>query len=233
MMGGTFAVMKITEDKVDLKDRTVVVIYQSGSVGQFLVNTANDRNENHITDKETGELNQPKYFFSLIEKESDFDSQKLALSNQVRDKEIHAFVHIGPNVIHMGEDPEESKIRYYAENSSMDPVKGWVSGNVNSFIRQSRVKALGIEETQVQGLFQWIDAEGMGLATVDTKTGDVKEAKRSTELESFLVPYIMLMLIFMMIMMSAIPLLSAVMEEKTERIAEVLLGSVTPTQFIE
>jgi len=32
--------------------------------------------------------------------------------------------------------------------------------------------------------------------------------------------------------MSAIPLLTAVMEEKTERIAEVLLGSVTPEQFM-
>ena len=37
---------------------------------------------------------------------------------------------------------------------------------------------------------------------------------------------------FMMLMMSAIPLLTAVMEEKTERIAEVLLGSVTPWEFM-
>jgi ABC-2 type transport system permease protein len=36
----------------------------------------------------------------------------------------------------------------------------------------------------------------------------------------------------MMLMMSAIPLLTAVMEEKTERIAEVLLGSVTPWEFM-
>jgi ABC-2 type transport system permease protein len=37
---------------------------------------------------------------------------------------------------------------------------------------------------------------------------------------------------FMMLMMSAVPLLNAVMEEKSERIAEVLLGSVTPWQFM-
>ena len=36
----------------------------------------------------------------------------------------------------------------------------------------------------------------------------------------------------MMIMMSAVPLLTSVMEEKSERIAEVLLGSVTPWQFM-
>jgi len=36
----------------------------------------------------------------------------------------------------------------------------------------------------------------------------------------------------MMLMMSAIPLLTAVMEEKMNRIAEVLLGSVTPFEFM-
>lgn len=232
LMGGTIGIMLLTKDNIDLKSKTVLVIDESESVGQFLVNTANDRNRNYITDKETGEQIQPEYFFSLIEKESDFDAQKLALSDKVRDKEIHAFVHIGQNVIHQGDNPEESKIRYFSENSAMDPLKGWVSGNANSYIRQVRVEALGIDEASVQNLFQRIDAEGMGLVTVDSKTGDVKDAKRSSELESFLVPYMMLMLIFMMIMMSAIPLLQSVMEEKSERIAEVLLGSVTPTEFM-
>ena len=37
---------------------------------------------------------------------------------------------------------------------------------------------------------------------------------------------------FMMLMMSAIPLLTAVMEEKMNKIAEVLLASVTPFQFM-
>jgi len=36
----------------------------------------------------------------------------------------------------------------------------------------------------------------------------------------------------MMIMMGAVPLLSSVMEEKTQRIAEVLLGSITPFEFM-
>ncbi|MCK5820733.1 MAG: ABC transporter permease [Bacteroidales bacterium] len=232
MMGGTFAIILLTEDNVDLKSKTVLVVDESGSVGQFLVNTAKDRNQNFITDKETGEKIQPEYFFTLVDKETDFDAQKLTLSDKVRDREIHAFVHIGPDVIHQGDDPEGSRILYYAENSTMDPIKNWVSGNANSYIRQVRVKALGIDEASVQNLFQRINAEGMGLLSIDSKTGGVKDAKKSSELESVLIPYVMLMLIFMMIMMSAIPLLTAVMEEKSERIAEVLLGSVTPTQFM-
>lgn len=231
LMGGSFAAMKIFEDKVDLTDRTVLVIDDSGSVGQFLVNTSQDRNANKITDS-TGEKIQPAYYFELIPKESDFEAQKLKLSDQVRDKDIHAFLHIGADVISSGSDTEKARMIYYAENSSMDRVKGWVSGNANSFIQQERVSQLGIEANEVQNLFRWVDAEGMGLMSVDSKTGDVKDARKSSELESFLVPYIMMMLIFMMIIMFAMPLLQSVMEEKSYRIAEVLLGSVTPTQFM-
>jgi ABC-2 type transport system permease protein len=42
----------------------------------------------------------------------------------------------------------------------------------------------------------------------------------------------MQMLMFMMIMMGAVPLLSSVMEEKSQRIAEVLLGSIKPFEFM-
>jgi ABC-2 type transport system permease protein len=231
-MGGGFAAFMIFKDKVDLTDRTVLVIDDSNVVGDFLVNTANFRNENEIFDPETKEKNRPAYYFEVIPKASDFESQKLELSDQVRSKEIQAFVYIGSDVINPGSDPETSRIIYYGENSSMDEVRGWVSATANSIIRQKRVAQLGLEDSQVQTLFSPVYAEGMSLLSIDSRTGDVKEAKRSSELEGFLIPYIMLLLIFMMIMMSAVPLLQAVMEEKTARIAEVLLGSVTPWQFM-
>jgi ABC-2 type transport system permease protein len=41
-----------------------------------------------------------------------------------------------------------------------------------------------------------------------------------------------MMLMFMMIMMGALPLVSSVQEEKSQRIAEVLLGSMKPFQFM-
>ena len=47
-----------------------------------------------------------------------------------------------------------------------------------------------------------------------------EDAQESSPIQAILIPYIMLMLLFMMIMMSAVPLLNSVMEEKTERIAE-------------
>ena len=67
----------------------------------------------------------------------------------------------------------------------------------------------------------------MGLVTADPKTGQTMEARKSNEIEAIGVPMIGVLLLWIMIMMGAAPLLNAVMEEKTLRIAEVLLGCAT------
>ena len=99
MMGGAFAVTMLTKDKVDLVDKTIVVIDESGSVGQAVVAAAEERNANELNDPESGEKKKPAYYFTVVDKAADFNQQKLELSDQIRSKSIHAFVHIGANVI--------------------------------------------------------------------------------------------------------------------------------------
>ena len=78
----------------------------------------------------------------------------------------------------------------------------------------------------------WTNIEGMGLVSVDKKTGAQVEAEKTNEFQAFIVPYVLMIFMFMLVMMSAVPLLTAVMEEKTGKIAEVLLGTITPFQFM-
>jgi ABC-type Na+ efflux pump permease subunit len=150
----------------------------------------------------------------------------------VRNKEIHAFVQIGANIIHPRSSDEQSAVYYFSENSAIDNVRNWISNSINNRIREIRIVELGVPEDKISDLFFWVNAESMGLLSVDSKTGSVVDARKSNEMQTIFVPYILLLLMFMMMMMSAVPLLTAVMEEKTERIAEVLLGSVTPWQFM-
>jgi len=53
-----------------------------------------------------------------------------------------------------------------------------------------------------------------------------------SEVEAIAAPLVLPMLMFLMIMMGAVPLLNAVVEEKSQRIAEVVLGSAEPSQFM-
>jgi ABC-type Na+ efflux pump permease subunit len=90
----------------------------------------------------------------------------------------------------------------------------------------------GIEESRVGDLFDFLPVEGLGLVSVDDATGEIRQAQRSSEAEALGVPFAMVMLMFIMMLIAVMPQLSAVMEEKTQRIAEVLLGSVTPSELM-
>jgi ABC-2 type transport system permease protein len=231
-MGGGLLVFSLLKDKVDISDKHVAVIDYSGLFGEYLIQTAGSWNKNDIFNEKKEQVS-PCYYLELVKPDTSApDSQKLILSERVRNKEIHAFLQIGANVIHPKQGEEQSRIFYYGENAAVDNVRSWFSNVINNKIREIRVMELGIDQTKVKNLFYWVNAEGMGLANVDTKTGQVVDARKSSEMQTILVPYILLLLMFMMIMMSAMPLLTTVMEEKTERIAEVLLGSVTPWQFM-
>lgn len=233
LMGGSMIVFMLLKDNVDTKDKRIALIDHSGIMADTLLRIAEYRNENEIFDQETGEKTRPAYLIEIIEPDSAtlFD-QKIILSDRVRSRELHAFIEIGPEIIHPGEDGEKARIKYYSEHAFMDDVINWVSWPINNRIRQIRIAGLNLDEEAVGDLFYWNNIESMGLINVDKKTGDVQDAERTNELQTFLIPYIMVLLMFLMVMMSAVPLLTAVMEEKIERIAEVLLGSVTPFQFM-
>ena len=64
------------------------------------------------------------------------------------------------------------------------------------------------------------------------ESGEVKDAKKANEIASLATPAMMMMFLFMIVMWGAMPLLNSVMEEKNQHIAETLLSSVTPFQFM-
>jgi ABC-type Na+ efflux pump permease subunit len=233
LMGGGFIAFMIFKDNVDTDDIKIAVMDHSGLVSEALEASARYRNENELVDKETGEKIRPAYILEFVSPDTaDLFNQRLALSNRVRSGELHAVVEIGPEVLHPGNDPEKAAVRYYSEHSFMDDVRYWFSDPINNRLRQLRLNEMNLTPEHTKDLFYWINVEGMGLVEVDKKTGDVRDAERANELQAFLVPYFLVLLMFMLVMMSAIPLLTAVMEEKLEKIAEVLLAHITPFEFM-
>src|SRR5919107_1907807 len=73
--------------------------------------------------------------------------------------------------------------------------------------------------------------EQLGLVARDT-AGGVKEAERVDQVRAFVLPGIMIGLMYISIMSSAPQLLNSVIEEKMSRISEVLIASVTPFQLM-
>jgi ABC-2 type transport system permease protein len=233
MMGGGFAAMLIMENNKDTDDKHFVVIDYSGLMEAPLKKALDVRNNEEIFHARTGEKIDAAYIVEFMEpNEQDLDGQLLALSDRVEKQELHAFIEIGPDILHPAGEGKEAYLKYYSQHSFNDQIRYWFQNVVNNNLREMRAAELNLDETQARDLLWWIDVEGMGLVSVDKKTGEQVDAERTNELQTFLVPYVLLILMFMLVMMSAIPQLSSVMEEKSEKIAEVLLGTITPFQFM-
>ena len=231
-MGGSLLGMALLKGQVDTTDRPIAVVDRSGIVAEVIVQAAEERNGVEVHD-ESGKKVKPAYNIQVVEPDGeDPEAQRLELSDRVRSGSLHAFMEIDPYVLHPRSNPDSAGIRYYGKNAAVDEVRRWVEWPINGHLRWRRAEEAGMDQEAVGDLFDWVGAEGLGLVTVDEETGQVRQARRSSEAGAFLVPFAILMLMFMMVMMGALPQLHSVMEEKTQRIAEVLLGSITPSQLM-
>ena len=232
-MGGSGIAMLLFKNQVDTRDRRVAVLDHSGGVAALVRKAAEERNRQAVLDPETGRKIRPAYVFETVEpEEAAPQAQRLRLSDRVRTGELHAFLEIGPNVLHPEGKPDSFRMTYHGRNSAVDPVRGWINAALNNELRRSRLRAAGIDPERTEQILTWVLVEPLGLYSADEASGEVGEARTSSEAEAVLVPIVLFFLMFMMVMMGALPLLSATQEEKTQRIAEVLLGSLKPHEFM-
>jgi ABC-2 type transport system permease protein len=231
-MGGSFIAMQIFKDRVDVKPKTVAVVDHSGLVSGAIAKAAEHHNANEIFD-ESGKQIRPVYEIEEVAPDQAMPGELRAeLSDRVRTGDLHAFVEVGPDVLHGGEDPEGGRIKYHAENAAVDDLRRWIERPINNHLRGLRLAEAGVSDSAHAEILGWRPVEGMGLVSVDRETGEIQEAERSSEAQAFGVPFAVIMLMFIMVLMGAMPLINAVMEEKSQRIAEVILGSVKPFQFM-
>lgn len=231
-MSSGFIAIKLSQKMADVTDKTIAVIDRSGIMADVIVQAAKTRNENELYDK-TGKKVKPAYHIELIAPEdNDPAGQRLALSNRIREKKLHAFVEIGSGILHPAGTAQGSDIAYYSENAIMDDARQWLSWPVNNRLRSLRLAEAGIDESKVRGLFAWVNIDAMEPVSVNGETGKVEDARRSSASKAMLVPMFTIILMFLLIQMGANPLISSVIEEKNQRIAEVMLGSIRPFDFM-
>ena len=233
LMGGSLAVSILTEDKVDTDDKKYVVIDHSGLFSEAIQQSVKQRNTSEIFKPGTQEKIKPAYFVEFINPNaSDPFKQKLDLSERVKTKELNGFIEIGSSVLHPDGDQTNAFIRFYSESSFLDEAGNWFSGPINDHLRQIRMQEMNLSSDSIKELFYYANVDKMGLLKIDEASGSIQDAEKSSPIQSLLIPYILVMLMFMLGIMGSTPLITAVMEEKMEKIAEVLLATVTPAQFM-
>jgi ABC-2 type transport system permease protein len=228
LMAGFFFFMSYAQDHIDVERRPFAVIDHTGQLYAPLRAAAEQRNAPFVSgDTRTG----PEFVPSEIALGGrTVDEVKVDLSEQVRKKDLFAFVEIPAEVITAtaGTVPP---IHYYAENTTYEPLPNWLRTALNEEITKRRFDQAGIDQALITRLNTRTPLSTFGLLE-RAADGSVTEAKEVDALARMALPFFLLVLMFMAVMTTAQQLLNAIIEEKMSKISEVLLGSVTPFQLL-
>jgi ABC-2 type transport system permease protein len=166
-----------------------------------------------------------KFFIENIEPSGVSDSVRLELSRRVKSHDLQSFVEIPANML------ETNVAEMFSEENALSMVQSWLSDRINQRAKQLRFAQFGLDPTVVQQATMPIALKPMGLLEQNSD-GSIRLGEEKNALVGTFMPMILMMLMFMVIFMSAQPMLESVLEEKSQRIAEVLLGSVSPSQLM-
>ena len=233
MFGGGILVQIVFRNNNDIRDKRVAVVDYTGQLFDGINRASNFRNQTLIYDGEGAARKQiqPRY---IIEKAdpgtNDSAHMALALSDRVRKKELFAFVIIEPNALESGGNPAQSPVQYHSESPTYDQIQQWIEGPVNERIQQIRLQAAALDAGVVREATRRVLVRNLGLVKADA-AGTPIRAEQTNLAANIFVPIGLMMLMFMVVMSSA-ALMNGVLEEKMQRIAEVLLSSIPPFQLM-
>jgi ABC-2 type transport system permease protein len=252
LMGGGLLMQYLLRSYVDTKPRTFAVVDRSPGQQLFTVLDAalHVRNEKEAYDPETKKLVKPLYTLENVLPSADAPEaiarQRYELSERVRKNEIMGFLEIGPQVFDYGPsdltaiaklkklpDLEENQILRYQSNSpTYDAFYQWADKVLNLAIEEGRGIKAGLMPGKLSLLLRPVPLKAKSLSRLDPTTGVVIDGMDDNLIAFLLVPAGLIVMMFMMVMIGATPLMQGVVEEKIQRIAEVLLGSVRPFQLM-
>jgi ABC-2 type transport system permease protein len=236
LFGGGFVGLALMRGKPDIADRRVVIVDRTGAASAMVIAAAGEKNAREQLDKGTGKQTTPRYIFETQPPDvRDPNSQLLALSDRVRRRELFAFIDIGAKALNPppdgrsdGEVPPENRVSYFSNAGGIDQARMWLSGPITDGLRRVKLARLGVAPQHFEDIFRSATVQTMSLLSRDEKTGSIREARKKKDLETFIVPFVVTLLLAMIVMASSAPMLGSIAEDKMQRVYEMLLGKASP-----
>ncbi len=247
MMLGSIAVQWLLRDLVDTADKKFVLVDRAGrpELAARIQSDIDVYNQTKVFAKSGKEQKKPRFvlepFSSAARSRSDIDQERFELSEKIRAGKLLGFVEILPpgarSLAKENNAKSDAKsaarsaavvvLRYQSNNPTYTEFARFVENSVTEKIRGDLAQKAGLTDDQAKALITPVAMETKGLSKRDDE-GKVVDATDMGRFGPVVVPMGLMMLMFMVVLMTATPLMQGVVEEKMQRIAEVLLGSVPP-----
>ncbi len=244
MMGGSIILQVLLQDVVDTGDKRYALIDRAPAKGAAKV--IRDAVTAYNATIHAGKQQvRAKLFLEEVPPrgatKQEQGRQRYELSERVRQGELLGFLEIldgddatPPAGISVGPgDGEKPYVLLRYESNRPDPGLAELARKaLTRSFRTQLAKKSKLTEPERRVLMEPVAVEAKGLSVLDPKTGKVEEGSDQSRIAAIVAPVGLTMLMFMVVLMGATPLMQGVVEEKMQRIAEVLLGSVRPFELM-
>ena len=244
LMIGSIGIQVLFKKLEDTGEKKFAVVDRTGGeLAAALAKAADQYNQHLAYDPETKQQVASRILIEVVPPSGPAPdavaAQRYELSQRVAEDEIEGIVEIGPKVFEVRGNPfqqkdkvdDESAVRFQAKKPTQRQFMAWAEQTLNAEIRARRFRDRGIDPATVAAAQEPVPLKYKAL-TKRTPAGTYEDAEAGAQLANFFLPVVMIGLMLMVIMVGATPAMQGVVEEKGQRIAEVLLGSVSPFELM-
>ena len=149
LMFGGIAVQKMLEGRVGPAEKKIAVLDGTGVLFESLAAAAQSHNEHEIFDLPSGKQIKPRLVLEAGPAGKVTEETRFQLSEQIRRRQIDAFLEIPAGIDRMPTGGELAKANLYAENAAMMEEQGWLRNALGNAVRSRRLQAAHIDPTLV------------------------------------------------------------------------------------
>jgi ABC-2 type transport system permease protein len=228
-----FVLLDLAKASSDRSDRHFAVLDHAGRQWELLERSAAERNA-------ALEPDGPARF---VPERADPSAPEveLTLSDRVRAGELAGFVVIGADfdadpaadssADKAAADGRDRRLEWHTDKPTAEGIPDWIERTLGEALVHQRFERAGIDRALVEQISRRPRVLALGLAE-RASDGAVVEAGAAFDKLSVLVPIVLTVLLFVMVLSSTPALLNNVVEEKTQKISEILVASITPFQLL-
>lgn len=147
------------------------------------------------------------------------------LKGNLKESNYYALLYIPPNIY------TTNTAQLMSENQVPIELNERIAWKLSNFIENDKRQKI-IEETGIPDLEKRLEATRTRVKLSTLKISETGEAKESSSVVAFIASYAMGFIIYFFVFMYGAMVMRSVMEEKKNRIIEVIVSSVKPHQFM-
>ena len=172
-----------------------------------------------------------RYVLEKFEPYTGTEELRHELRERVLKKELSAYIYIPEDVLEMGardsavrnSEPEEEKVEYVSEHTTDFEKLRAINRALNNVVIEKRLKREGLDPQKVAQYIKRVELQPIKI----TKKGEEKDTGGT-----FMISYILALIIYMAIIIYGQVIMRGVIEEKSSRVVEVVLSSLRPFQLM-